>query len=117
MKAGRMRQRLRFEKPPGTPVRDGFESPTKTFVVVKEQDAEVTSVTGREFFGSDRELGELTWRITFRSIPDEVVEPNWRGVDVDTGAVYDFVAILPSRQRDFVVVAAKSGSSFEQGAP
>jgi head-tail adaptor len=114
MKAGRMRQRLRFEKPVRT--RDGFESPVKVFESVKEQDAEITSVTGREFFGSDRELGELTWRITFRAIPNEIVEPDWRGVDVDSGAVYDFAAVLPSRQRDFIVVAAKSGSSSEEGA-
>lgn len=114
MKAGRMRNRLRLEKPVKT--RDGFESPVKVFEPVKEQDAEVSALTGREYFGSDRELGELTWRITFRSIPDETVQPDWRGVDVDNNTVYDFVAILPSRQRDFVVVAAKSGSTAEEGA-
>jgi head-tail adaptor len=113
MKAGRLRQRLRIEKP--VPARDGFQSPVKEFSLVVEQDAEITSVTGREFFGSDRELGEVTWKITFRSIPDQIVEPSWRGVDVDSGAVYDFAAVLPSRQRDYVVVAAKSGSSSEEG--
>jgi len=113
MKAGRMRNHLRLEKPVKT--RDGFESPMKVFELVVEQDAEVSAVTGREYFGSDRELGEVTWKITFRSIPGEIVEPNWRGVDMDDNSVYDFVAILPSRQRDYVVVAAKSGSSFEEG--
>jgi len=88
----------------------------KSFQPVTELDAQISAITGREYFGSDRELGELTWKITFRSIPGETVEPSWRGVDVDSRAVYDFVAVLPSRQKDYVTIAAKSGSSAEEGA-
>lgn len=109
MKAGRMRQRLSVEKP--TKVRDGFESPTPLYVVAFEQAADVSAITGREFFAADRELGEATWKIVMRTHPTEVIEPSWRGIDVDTGAVYDFVAVLPSLHRDFVTIAAKSGST------
>jgi len=109
MKAGRMHQWLRVEQPVGDV--DGFESPTKTWAPVFEQDGEVTSVTGREYFGADRELSEVTWKVIMRVHPDHEVMPNWRAVDVDTEAVYDFVAVLPSRQRDFLTIAAKSGSS------
>lgn len=109
MKAGRLRQRVRLEKPVKT--RDGFNSPTPVWITVFEQDAEVTSINGREFFGSDRELAEVTWKIVIRAHPTEKPEPSWRAVDVDDGAVYDFVAVLPSRQRDFLTFAAKSGST------
>lgn len=109
MKSGRMRQWLRIEQP-GQAV-DGFESPKRVWTPVFEQDGEATSVTGREYFGADRELGEVTWKIVMRENPDHVIQPNWRAVDVDSGAVYDFVAVLPSRQRDFLTIAAKSGSS------
>jgi len=109
MKSGRMRQQLQLSRP--VKARDGFESPNPDYVDVFQTPADVSSVNGREFFGAGRELGEVTWRITMRTHPDYTIEPDWRGIDVDTGAVYDFVAVLPSRQRDFVTIAAKSGSS------
>jgi len=109
MKSGRMRQWLRVEQPVGGV--DGFEAPTKTWTPVFEQDGEATSVTGREYFGADRELAEVTWKVVMREHPDHEIKPNWRAVDVDSGEVYDFVAVLPSRQRDFLTIAAKSGSS------
>ena len=109
MKAGRMRQQLKISKPVKN--RDSFESPGSDYVDVFDTPADVSSVNGREFFGAGRELGEVTWRIVMRTHPDYVIEPDWRGIDVDTGAVYDFVAVLLSKQRDFVTIAAKSGSS------
>ena len=109
MKAGPLSRRVRIEKPDGA--RDGFRSPNPTWTEVFEQNAQVDSISGREFFGAGRELGEVTWRITMRSHPDHVLEPSWRAVDVDNGAVYDFVSVLPSKHRDYVTIAAKSGSS------
>ena len=109
MKAGRMRQRIRVEQPVKS--RDGFESPKPVWTPVFTQAAEVSSINGREFFAGDREIGEATWKIYMRAHPDHAVDPSWRAVDVDTGAVYDFVAVLPSLHRDFVTIAAKSGST------
>ena len=109
MKAGSMRNRLRFMRPDNA--RDGFRSPSQTYSTVFEQSAEVSSISGREFFGADRELGEVTWKIYMRVHPDYTIEPSWRATDVDTGAVYDFVAVLPSKHRDYLTIAAKSGSS------
>ena len=111
MKAGRMRHWLRLEKPSVT--KDAFGAPLKTFVPVATVDAAIDSVSGREYMAADREIGGLQWRITLRELPGEVIEPGWRGVEVDgdTARVFDIVAILPSHARNELTVAASSGQS------
>jgi len=111
MKAGRMRHWLQLEKPVHT--EDGFSAVVKDFVTVATVDAAIDSVSGREYMAADREIGGLQWRITLRELPGEVIEPGWRGVEVDgdTARVFDFVAILPSHARNELTIAATSGQS------
>jgi head-tail adaptor len=111
MKAGRMRHWLRLEKPAIT--KDAFGAPLKTFAAVATVDAAIDSISGREYMAADREIGGLQWRITLRELPGEVIEPGWRGVEVDgdTARVFDIVAILPSHFRNELTVAATSGQS------
>lgn len=110
MKAGLLRRRLRIER--RTVGRDGFLAPTiEPWELVGEVDAQVDAISGREYFGSDRELAGLTWRISLRQIPGLQLEPDMRATDIDSGEVFDFVAILPSHYRDMQTLAAMSGTS------
>jgi len=110
MKAGRMRHMLRLESPVRT--LDGFEGEVKNWNVVVEVPASIDSwVTGREGFSADREIAGVNYRITMRETPGIKVEPDWRGVDVDSGAVYDFQSILPSHERAVLVVMASTGTA------
>jgi head-tail adaptor len=111
MKAGLMRHWLRLEQP--TVTADAFGGVVKAWAAVAEVDAAIDSVSGREFLAADRELAGVTWRITIRETPDFTVEPNWRGVEVDGDAarVFDFVALLPSHDRDVLTIAATGGTS------
>jgi head-tail adaptor len=111
MKAGRMRHWLRLEQP--TVSHDAFGGVVKAWAPVAEVDAAIDSVSGREFLAADRELAGATWRITLRETPGLVVEPNWRGVEVDGDAprTFDFVALLPSHARDEITIAATGGTS------
>jgi head-tail adaptor len=115
MKAGQMRHRLQIERP--VLATDAFQGVTKTWAVITEVDAAIDSVSGRvwgrEFMGADRELAEAEWLITIRETPGTVIEPSWRGVDVDdaAGRTFDFIAILPSHDRAVLTIAASSGRS------
>ena len=111
MKAGRLRHRLRLERP--DPSRDGYQGELKTWTTVAEVAAAIDSVTGREFLAADRELAGITWRITLRELPGVAVEPGWRGVEIDGDQprVFDFVAVLPSHARNDLTLAATSGQS------
>ena len=109
MKAGRMRHRVRLERPDITV--DAFGGVIKDWVTVREVPAAVDSITGREFLAADRELAGVTWRVTIRETPGIVVEPNWRAVDLDAARVFDFVEILPSHNRAEITIAATCGLS------
>jgi head-tail adaptor len=109
MKAGRMRHMLELQQPAKDV--DGFVGEDRTFVPVVQVPASIDPVSGREFFGSDRELAGITYRITMRETPGIKVEADWRGVDADTGWVYDFHSILPSHDRAVLVVMASSGAA------
>lgn len=111
MKSGRMRHWMRLEKPAITT--DAFGGVVKTWVTVAEVDAAIDSISGREFLAADRELAGVTWRITIRETPDFIVEPSWRGVDLDDDAerIFDFVELLPSHAREQITIAATCGQS------
>jgi len=109
MKAGRLRHRIRIERQDQAV--DQYGAPTKTWVPVAECNASVDSISGREYFSSERDLGEETWRITARRWPDFHLDGTFRAVDVDTGAIYDLRAVLDSHTRDMVTITAKSGAS------
>lgn len=107
--AGKLRHRMMLQEP----VRDvdGFVGEIKMFADVREVDASIDPNTGRDFIGSDRELAGLAYRITMRETPGITVLPDWRAVDVDTGAVYDISAVIASHDRAVLVVLASSGTA------
>lgn len=109
MKAGRLRHRVRLERP--TTTLDAFGGILKDWQTVAEVPAAVDAITGREFLAADRELAGVTWRVTIRETPGLVIEPNWRAVDVDTPRTFDFVEILPSHNRAEITIAATCGLS------
>jgi len=113
MKAGRMRHRLTLYRPLVDVVDNfvGVQKGAEQFEQIGEVDASIDTVSGREYFANDRELAGITWRITIRETPDFHIEPNWRGIDVDSGAVYDFHDILPSHDRAVLVLMASSGTA------
>ena len=84
---------------------------SSTFADVVAVPASIDSMSGREGFGADRELSGISFRITMRETPGIKVEADWRGVDIDSGAVYDFATILPSHDRAVLVVLASSGTA------
>jgi len=109
MKAGRLRHRIRIEQQiQGV---DAFGAPMKTWATMVETNASVDSVSGREYFAAERDLGEETWKITMRRWPGFHLDGTFRAVDVDSGVVYDLRAVLDSHVRDMVTVTAKAGSS------
>lgn len=115
MKAGRLRHRLRLERPT-TDTSDAFGGVVKVWEVVTEVDAAIDAITGREFMAADRELAGITWRITLREIPGIEIEPDWRGVEIEGDPpqdthVFDFIATLPSHARNDITLAATSGQS------
>lgn len=110
MKAGRMRHMVQLQQPAKDV--DGFVGETRAFVDVGTPlPASIDTISGREGFGADRELAGITHRITMRETPGVKVEPDWRGVDIDSGAIYDFASILPSHDRAVLVVMASSGTA------
>ena len=109
MKAGRLRHRVRIEQQ--TQSVDQFGAPTKTWSTQVECNASIDSVSGREYFGAERDLGEETWKITMRRWPGFHLDGTFRAIDVDSGAIYDLRAVLESHARDMVTVTAKAGSS------
>jgi head-tail adaptor len=116
MKAGRLRHWMRIEKPDPAAALDGYRGEVKNFIPVVEVPVAIDSISGREFMAADRELAGITWRITLREIPGVVIEPGWRGVEIEDDPprdtrVFDFIATLPSHARNDLTLAATSGQS------
>ena len=109
MKAGRLRHRVRIERQ--TQSTDQYGAPTKTWATEIETNASVDSVSGREYFGAERDLNEETLKITMRRWPGFHLDGTFRAIDLDSGAQYDLRAVLESHNRDMVTVTAKAGSS------
>jgi SPP1 family predicted phage head-tail adaptor len=109
MKAGRLRHRVRIDAVVnGT---DALGAPTKDWLSVGEVSAEVSSISGREYFGAGRDLGEETFKITIRQIPGVHIDGTYRVTDVDTTAVYVVTAVLDNHVRDRLVLVCKSGAA------
>ena len=109
MRAGQLRHRIRIDA--ATNSTDALGAPQKTWAPIAEVQADVASLSGREYFASGRDLGEETWRITIREIPGVHVDGTYRATDLDSGAVFDVTAVLESHARNMLTLAAKSGTS------
>jgi head-tail adaptor len=109
MKAGRLRHRLRLEAV--TNGVDALGAPLKTWSTIAEVQADIASISGREYLAAGRDLGEETWKIIMREVPGIHVDGTFRAVDVDTGAVFDITAVLDSHAREMLTLMARSGSS------
>lgn len=109
MRAGRLRNRIRIER--STPTSDAAGSPIKVWVTLVERDAAISFVSGREFFALGQDVSESTVRISIREIPDLPgrLDGELRAIDVDTGAIYDVTAVLPTAARNDVLLACKMG--------
>jgi head-tail adaptor len=105
---------MRIERP-ATAAVDGFVGVVKpawvTVTGLEVVPASIDPIGSREFFGADRELSGITHRITLRETPGVQIEADWRGVDLDTGWIYDFRTPLPSHNRAELVLMASSGSA------
>jgi head-tail adaptor len=112
MMAGRLRNRVRIEQPAFAI--DEAGSPEKLWVHVVERDASIEFVSGREFFAAGGDVSESTVRITLRECPELKLDGALRAIDVDSGAHYDITAVLPSRFRNDVILAAKMGGAKAQ---
>ena len=112
MKAGRMRHLLQLQRPDPT-TQDAYGGEVKQWSDVALVDAAIDAINGREFLAADRELAGIQWRITLRELPGQVIEPGWRGIEVDgdTARTFDFIAVLPSHARNDITLAATSGQS------
>lgn len=108
VKAGLLRHRIRLDAP--TDGVDSLGAPTKTWTPVTEVQAQVGSVSGKEYFGANRDLGEELYKIIVRRVPGVHIDPTYRATDVDSGAVYSITAVLDSHDRDMLTLIARAGA-------
>lgn len=111
MRAGILRDRLRLER--FIAVADAVGAPDRQWQTVGEVQCQILEQSARnsEFFGTGTEVAEGAVRIKMREFPDGKLDPAWRGVDVDTGDVYEFIAVSPSRTRNDITIIAKRGGT------
>jgi len=109
MKAGRLRHRVQIDAVVNGV--DALGAPTKDWLKVAEVQATVASVSGREYFGAGRDLGEETFKITTRAVPGVHIDGTYRVVDVDTTAEYAVTAVLNNHVRDMLTFICKSGAA------
>lgn len=109
MRAGLLRYRLQLQT--ATVERDKLGSPKKVWAPVGEWVyADIRAMSAREYFSATaRDVGAPTFQIVVRRVPGVKLDPAMRGIDLDNGNVFDFVAELPSARRDFWTFAAVSG--------
>lgn len=109
MRAGPLRHRVRIEQPQIT--LDDAGAPLKGWLIIGEVQAEISSVSGRESFNSQQaDMAEVTTRIYLRVLPGIDVDAEVRITDIDSGAIYDAVAVLPDNRGVMLTIAAKRGS-------
>lgn len=107
MKAGRLRHRIRIET-----VENGLDTlgaPTKDWGFVAEVAADIRCLSGREYFGAGRDIGDETYKIVIRGLPGFHLDGTYRATDVDTGAVYSISGVLESHTRDMLTLLANAG--------
>ena len=110
MKSGRLRHRVRIESP--TNGLDSLGAPTKIWTGGLEVQADITSVSGKEYFRAGRDLGDEIYKIIIREIPNVHVDATFRAVDVDTNAVYSISAVLEDHTRSTLTLIARAGSGY-----
>lgn len=107
MKAGRLRHRIRVEQPVNG--LDATGAPQKTWQAVGEVSAEIRSVSGREYLAAGRDIGDELYRINIREIPGIHLGPDFRAIDIDTGAEYSITAVLDNHVRNMLTLVARAG--------
>lgn len=113
MRAGIMRHRLQVQV--FTTVKDAAATPVKVWAPIDGDPdswvwASIDAPAAREYFGPiPRDVGSVRWRIQMYRMPGVKIDPGMRGIDMDTGAEYDFTAVLPSHDREMFNVEATSG--------
>ncbi|ATG18036.1 head-tail adaptor [Providencia alcalifaciens] len=89
MDIGRLRHRVRIERPVTKPLSSGTRE--KTWMPICETWAEVNSISGRELMSSGAEMSEVTVRVWMRYRAD--IHPACRMVY--RGRIYGIQAVIP----------------------
>jgi SPP1 family predicted phage head-tail adaptor len=108
MRSGTLRHRVVIESSVNTV--DTLGAPVKTWARVAEVQADVSSISGREFFGAERNLSQENYKIFIRVIPGTRIDASFRATDVDTGVVYSITAVLEDHMRSMLTLVAHAGS-------
>lgn len=108
MRAGSMRHRLAIQE--STEKRNDFGEPLNVWSTVKEVSAAIDQNRGTETYEAERMVGEAVWKIRLRDDPDIRIDPSMRGLDVDTGAVYQFDMVERNHVRSEIFITATSGA-------
>lgn len=108
MRAGTLRHRILIESPVNGV--DTLGAPTKSWARVAEVQADVASISGKEFFRASRDLGDETYKIIIREVPGKHIDATYRATDLDTGAIYSISAVLEDHTRRMLTLVARAGS-------
>lgn len=109
MRAGPMHDRIRIDEPVPNTV-DGMIAPRHDWQQVWECAAQISTVTGREFFSQQRENAIDGVRIVLR-YPAVNVTSACRVTDVMRGIVYAIDAVLFDDKRTLMTLACSSGQN------
>lgn len=110
MRAGPMHDRIRIDEP--VPAVDGSFAPRHEWAPVWDCDAQISTVTSREFFSQQRENAVDGVRIVIRYPPPTVnVTTACRCEDTQRGIVYAIEAVLFDDKRTLMTLACSSGAN------
>lgn len=110
MRAGPMHDRIRIDEP--VPSVDGTFAPRHEWREAWECAAQISTVTGREYFSQQRENAVDGVRIVIRYPPPTVnVTAACRCTDLTRGIVYAIEAVLFDDKRTLMTLACTSGAN------
>lgn len=108
MRAGPLHDRIRIDEPvPGV---DGMVAPRHAWAPIWECAAQISTLTGREFFSQHRETATEGVRIYIRFPPVNVTAA-CRCEDLQRGIVYAIEAVLFDDKRSLMTLACVAGGS------
>lgn len=110
MRAGPLRDRIRFESPGNGS--DAMGAPKRVWVPILETRGSIQTVSGREYFSNGREEAADVVKIICRFHPKTVnITADCRAVDMLRGIVYAITTVLFDDKRTMMTVTALSGVS------